>query len=190
MTKYQLRVVREGVGDPRVHALLYFLPPTGHGVRWRSLLEIKMNRAPPFSIPTCTLQGCWYWDDEEAAWQGKPLFRDQLTTMISESDPHKMIFCNFWPIAHCLKCRWTWFPWSARRILSPRRSCRSSNKMYFFLHFQEFWERTKELFSFKFSSDLQPTGKREDLIPQLHHVPQPGWGRKSFSDRISLETKS
>ena len=53
MTKYHLRVVREGVGDPRVHALLYFLPPTGHGVRWRSLLEIKINRAPPISIPTC-----------------------------------------------------------------------------------------------------------------------------------------
>jgi len=29
----ETRVVREGVGDPRVHALLYFLPPTGHGVR-------------------------------------------------------------------------------------------------------------------------------------------------------------
>ena len=27
------RVVREGVADSRVHALLYFLPPTGHGVR-------------------------------------------------------------------------------------------------------------------------------------------------------------
>ena len=53
MTKYYLRVVREGVGDPRVHALLYFLPPTGHGVRWESLLEIKINRAPPISIPTC-----------------------------------------------------------------------------------------------------------------------------------------
>ena len=75
------------------------------------------------------LQGCWYWDNEETAWQGKHLSTDQLTTKISESGPHKMIFCNFWPIAHCLKCRWTWFPWSARRILSPRRSCRSSNKM-------------------------------------------------------------
>jgi len=29
----ETRVVREGVADSRVHALLYFLPPTGHGVR-------------------------------------------------------------------------------------------------------------------------------------------------------------
>ena len=32
-TYFTHRVVREGVADSRVHALLYFLPPTGHGVR-------------------------------------------------------------------------------------------------------------------------------------------------------------
>ena len=40
------RVVREGVSDKRVHGLLYFLPPTGHGIRWaRTAFEkIRWNR--------------------------------------------------------------------------------------------------------------------------------------------------
>ena len=135
------------------------------------------------------LQGCWYWDNEETAWQGKHLSTDQLTTKISESGPHKMIFCNFWPIAHCIV-------WSAGELDSPDRqggffhqggAAGVQTKCSFFFISKNFEIGQKILF-YKFSSDLQPTGKREDLIPQLHHVPQPGWGNKSFS--AYLETKS
>ena len=85
------------------------LPPA---MEWGGKSSWNQNQQST-TVLNSHLQGCWYWDDEEAAWQGKPLFRDQLTTMISESDPHKMIFCNFWPIAH--------FVWSAGELDSPDR---------------------------------------------------------------------
>ena len=179
MTKYHLRVVREGVGDPRVHALLYFLPPTGHGVRWGSLLEIKINRAPPFSIPTCRavdIETMKRLHDKvnlfsETSWQRR------LVKVILI----KWFFATFGRLP---------IVWSAGELDSPDRqggffhqggAAGVQTKCSFFFISKNFEIGQKILF-YKFSSDLQPTGKREDLIPQLHHVPQPGWGNEWFSE--------
>ena len=44
------RVVREGVSDKRVHGLLYFLPPTGHGIRWARTSFEKIRWNPNISL--------------------------------------------------------------------------------------------------------------------------------------------
>ena len=182
MTKYHLRVVREGVGDPRVHALLYFLPPTGHGVRWRSLLEIKINRAPPFSIHTCRavdIETMKRLHDKvnifpQTSWQRR-LVKVVLI---------KWFFATFGrlPIA-LFEVQVNLIPLIGKADSFTKEELQEFKQNVFSSSFPRIFQKGQKIFfPFKFPSDLQPTGKREDLIPQLHHVPQPGWGNEWFSE--------
>ena len=150
-----------------------------------SLLEIKINRAPPFSIHTCRavdIETMKRLHDKvnifpQTSWQRR-LVKVVLI---------KWFFATFGRLP---------IVWSAGELDSPDRqggffhqggAAGVQTKCSFFFISKNFEIGQKILF-YKFSSDLQPTGKREDLIPQLHHVPQPGWGNKSCS--AYLETKS
>ena len=134
------RVVREGVSDKRVHGLLYFLPPTGHGIRWARTAFEKMrwnqNISLKFNIfhNPCTqnrnLQGHWHWDNEKTAWQGA-ILKTILPFLSMERD----IPSHHWRAHQLHLRRWTWSPWSPRLTHSPRRSCRNSSKMYDILLF-------------------------------------------------------
>ena len=127
------RVVREGVSDKRVHGLLYFLPPTGHGIRWARTSFEKIRWNPNISLKSifnhksnpCSqnrnLQGHWHWDNEKTAWQG---------TILKTILPFRDIPSHHWRAHQLHLHRWTWSPWSPRLTHSPRRSCRNSSKMY------------------------------------------------------------
>ena len=101
------RVVREGVSDKRVHGLLYFLPPTGHGIRWARTAFEKMrwnqNISLKFNIfhNPCTqnrnLQGHWHWDNEKTAWQGA-ILKTILPFLSMERD----IPSHHWELINCI----------------------------------------------------------------------------------------
>ena len=95
--------------------------------------------------------------------------------MISESDPHKNDFLQLLADCPLLEVQVNLIPLIGKADSFTKEELQEFKQNVFSSSFPRIFQKGQKIFfPFKFPSDLQPTGKREDLIPQLHHVPQPG----------------